>query len=570
MQKKKTSLLITLFYLSVLPVLILGVIVTWYSAITLTAGMQGEVEKGLKNTAISLIGAYEDKYEGDYKLDESGNILKGEGIITDNYTMYDNILGNANVDTTFFWGDTRIVTSILDSDGNRIIGTKASEEVIETVLNQGKEYFNTDVLVNNVPYYGFYTPVKNNDDTIVGIMFAGKPSAEVHSIISSEVIKIALMAIGIIIVSMIISILIARRIVKSLKKVTGLLGEVADGNLTVAVDKEVLKRRDEIGEIGESTTRLSNSLNGVIRKITDSTTILSESSDNLDEVASQTRNTADEVSRAIEDISNGAMSQADETQVASNSIVKIGKLIEDIVKDVELLNTNATKMDNAEKESTNIIGELFDSNHKTIDAVNRVSTQTNTTNESAHEIKQAVELIKAIAGQTNLLSLNASIEAARAGEAGRGFAVVAEQIQKLADQSNESAQKIEQIISELIVDSEKSVEIMVEVKTNISAQQDSLNKTKDKFVEVSDGITSSMDGILAIRNKAEILDDSRVSIVDTIQNLSAISEENAASAEETTAATQELNATISELADSAKTLKDLAITLETEVGIFRI
>lgn len=104
------------------------------------------------------------------------------------------------------------------------------------------------------------------------------------------------------------------------------------------------------------------------------------------------------------------------------------------------------------------------------------------------KIRAAVDLITSIAEETNLLSLNASIEAARAGEQGRGFAVVAGQIQKLAEQSNESAGSIADIIGELLKDSENSVHIMEEVQEIMNEQQEKLQATRRQFMEVGDGI----------------------------------------------------------------------------------
>lgn len=264
------------------------------------------------------------------------------------------------------------------------------------------------------------------------------------------------------------------------------------------------------------------------------------------------------------------MTQADETESAASSIGHMGDMIEQMVESVNQLNENAGNMNKSGKEATVIIGELNASNNKTMSAVGRIEKQTKTTNESAQQIQQAVGLIRAIAEETNLLSLNASIEAARAGEQGRGFAVVAAQIQKLAEQSNNSAQQIESIIAELLIDSEKTVEIMGEVSEIVEEQQEKLYATKNKFDEVSSEIELAMGSIELIREKTEILDNSRGKVVDVISNLSAISEENAASTQETTASTEELNATVAELAKSAEVLKSMAASLEKEIRVFKI
>ena len=193
-----------------------------------------------------------------------------------------------------------------------------------------------------------------------------------------------------------------------------------------------------------------------------------------------------------------------------------------------------------------------------------------TTNDSAIKIKEAIDLITAIAEETNLLSLNASIEAARAGDAGRGFAVVATQIQKLAEQSNESALTIDQIINELLNDSAQAVEIMKELKEIIEKQNEHVAETGAIFAEVMDGIDSSIVGVGNIREKSAELDGARTGVVDIVQNLSAIAEENAASTDETSASTAEVASIVGEVADSAKQLSQIAEHLENEISVFRV
>nr|MBQ8251830.1 methyl-accepting chemotaxis protein [Lachnospiraceae bacterium] len=162
------------------------------------------------------------------------------------------------------------------------------------------------------------------------------------------------------------------------------------------------------------------------------------------------------------------------------------------------------------------------------------------------------------------------IEAARAGEAGRGFAVVAAQIQKLAEESNASAAQIEDIIATLSQDSANTLVVMDNLRENITVQQEKMLDTIEKFSSVREGIVSSTDNTSQIHTQASDCDNSRVAVVDIIQDLSALSEENAASTEETTASMQELNATINLLSNAAKELQDLAVSLENDVRFFRL
>ena len=229
-----------------------------------------------------------------------------------------------------------------------------------------------------------------------------------------------------------------------------------------------------------------------------------------------------------------------------------------------------TSLNGKEMKVSEIITELSKSNDKTIEAVERIAVQTEYTNVSAQKIKKAVALITSIADETSLLSLNASIEAARAGEAGRGFAVVASEISKLADQSNNSATEIEKIINELLIESNKTVDIMDEVKSIVSEQEEKLNLTKAEFENVSKGIESSVSSVENISGRIVELDIAKNGIIDVIQSLSAISEENAAATEETSASVQELDSTVGSLSEAAKDLKVIAEQLEQQISVFKV
>lgn len=185
-------------------------------------------------------------------------------------------------------------------------------------------------------------------------------------------------------------------------------------------------------------------------------------------------------------------------------------------------------------------------------------------------IHAAVELITSIASQTSLLALNASIEAARAGEHGKGFAVVASEIQKLAEQSNDSAEKIKDIIRDLLSEAEQTVNVMHEVEDIVAQQQEKLEETKTKFVSVADGVNASRSETEAIQNHTQICDQSRARIIDAVQNLSAISQENAASTEQTTASMAGLNEAIRQLSVAAKELQGLSEDLEKDMSFFTI
>ncbi len=273
--------------------------------------------------------------------------------------------------------------------------------------------------------------------------------------------------------------------------------------------------------------------------------------------------------KEVSEIAESASSQAGEKQKAKENVITIGNMIEEASQGVKDLNEMASGMQNSDQVAIGILQELGSVNEQTRNSIGDIARQTVTTNESASKIREVTGLITEIAEETNLLSLNASIEAARAGDAGRGFAVVASQIQKLADQSSSSAKQIEEIVDRLISDSEQAVATMDQVKAIISKQSEDVEKTGNAFGEVSEGIKNSMSVIQSISEKVRTMDEARVNVVDTVQNLTAIAEENAASTQESSASVTSITGIAVNIEQSSGDLKQIAMDLDEDMKEFK-
>lgn len=363
----------------------------------------------------------------------------------------------------------------------------------------------------------------------------------------------------------------ATRITRPLSKITDSVNRIAQLDLrNDQVLEQCAAHRGEVGSIANAVLRMKEALTEIVQKIRQQSGQLFDASETLNNNAVKTAGNVNNVETAVNEIATSATSQAQETQGATESIISMGTMIEDSTSQVKSMNETADVMNESGQIAKKALEELGEINERATESINVIYEQTNTTNDSALKIKDATSLIASIADETNLLSLNASIEAARAGEAGKGFAVVAAQIQKLAEQSNESAKRIEDIIRELLKDSETAVHTMEDVKKIMQEQNEKVKKTAEVFEQMHEGVNLSIHGMVSIEEQTQKIEDARNKIVDTVQSLSAIAEENAASTQETSASMMEIGSVINDISQNAENLKNIAEVLERNMQLFQM
>lgn len=552
------------------PLAVLGIIIVLLSNARINTVVTDSIMIGLKSAAVAVRDTLTYVDEGDYGFDRNNKFCKGEFNISKSPELVDNIKEASDIDITIFYGNIRYMTSLLDSSDNRMIGTRAGDEVVKEVIENGNEYFSKNVDVYGEKYFGYYIPLYNNEGTPVGMVFAGIPQADAKA----QILRILLVMVGIVLATAVLAaiflVFIVRRLVQALRKGSVALEQVAHGDLNVELDKAVLKRKDEIGNISRAIMRLKEGLSGTIAVIKTQSDELNGAAAYLQNRTAETSDSLLQVERAVGEVAEGATNQAEETQMATDNVVNMGHMVEETANEADEMNQSAQNMRKLGQEAFDTLHELQRINEEAKQSIDVIYEQTNTTNQSAQKIKEATNLITSIAEETNLLSLNAAIEAARAGEQGRGFAVVASQIQKLAEQSNESAKQIEDIISDLIADSDKSVETMDIVRGIMDKQSQNVVRTDECFGEVLKGIERSIETIGGIADKAEKMNGAKVSVVDSVQNLTAIAEENAASTEETSASIIEIANAVADISARAEQLKGIADKMDESMAIFKL
>lgn len=567
-QKNKVSFFKSIKFKIILLASVICIGVSGAMVITMSNMVRVEFKSLVKTYIYDLTRAYSDAIN--YEL----NILKAIKKEPD-AAVWEDIVGEVSVehmDSSYAY--------IVDKEGNICyhrdadrIGTPVENDMVRNVvkrLNAGEELHEVESI--EYEYQGewkYASYAVSADNEYIFVVTAD----EADALYGAKHIITACIQQGMILLgfSIIIALVVVIRISRPLNTLVGVTEEISDLDFTSKpVQEKLNKGKDEVGEISRAVDELRLHLVEVTSKIRDGANNIDKASAFVDKKVTAVTATMEQVNEAVGEVAKSAGAQADETQRATDNVVSMGSMIEESVAEMASLTENAQNMQNSGQQAAKTLEELAHINRQTASAIDTIYEQTNTTNASALKIREATELITSIAEETNLLSLNASIEAARAGEQGRGFAVVAGQIQKLAEQSNSSAKQIEDVIKLLITDSQKAVETMEEVKDVIHLQNENVNKTRDIFEEVQEGIDRTMDGINMISGKMEMIDQSRINVVDVVQNLTAIAEENAASTEETSAAVTDVGSNVEEIAEKSAHLRQIAKELQEEMKIFKI
>lgn len=556
---------------SILPISVLGIIIVFMSLTFLRNSIINQVENSLRGTAAATLAAY-DQNSGTYLVAENGDVWKGGYNISNSEKLLDTIKEKSGMDVTFFYGNKRIMTSIKDQSGERILGSPAGSKIEEMVLQNGKEYFSKNVSVDGVMYFGYYVPVFQGDDSNepVGMVFAGINKNETLYSVLSIVFYMTVIVLVIAIIGIVGAGLISNTISRVLKYEITSLEYLAMGNLNVQIDKKNLQRKDEIGDLSRAIDTLKTDLRSVIGGISESTNLLISSSDSLEQTSHQTFENMDYVMQSVDTITTSAISQAKDTKSASDNITHMGNLIIETGSEADLLNKNADKMLIVSDKTTFAIDELKKISEEVGSSVNIIAELTEQTNESAKTIREAAEFISGIADETNLLSLNASIEAARAGEAGKGFAVVADEIQKLAVQSNEASSRIDRIVNTLIVDAEHVVDSMEQMKSVIGKQNEYIKSTEESVSEVMEEINESIEKIRNIEKRTQDLETARKEMMGMIAGLSDIADSNVVNTQETSKVINDVSDRFKKVEESAVNLRVTADILEQNMKNFKM
>lgn len=466
------------------------------------------------------------------------------------------------------------VRAIVSTDGREIVSIQGKEdEAVEDTWFVGQSFFENsreqeettsqNVKVNGKNYVYLSTPVGNTGIMICALIPRSNLMGQANTIRVITIIMVILAAAAAMLTGGFISIGISREV----KTMTLGISKVAEGDLS---DSFSTKRKDEFGILSGSLNKMLESMRMLMQdmqkfgvKVREMAADVSERAGNIDDSIKNTSHTMDEVAR-------GVQSQAEETESSNEKMIAFSDNITAVTGQTSQMEKTADKAIEAVGEGREIVQELNQKSASTVSLTKILVENIKEVERNSEEIKGFVEVINSIAGQTNLLSLNASIEAARAGEAGRGFAVVAEEIRKLADQSKESGNRIQDIVSVIGNTTQKTTESAKRAETMVQEQAQALLQTVEVFGRIQECVGELVEGIRMTLDRLQQITEEKVHVQDSIQNISSVSEQVAASTQEVTATLGEQTEVISRLTVKAEELSREAEELDKSIARFKL
>ncbi len=556
--------------LAIIPVLIMGIVAILISNTVVKNKLLDDAKQKLKATSNAVLAAY-DQNAGDYFVNATGDVWKGAYNVSLSTPFIDDIAAKTGIEVTFFYNDTRLVTSLKDADGKRILGSTAGDFLVENVLQDGNEVFTNRVLVDGTFYFGYYVPVhQNNSDEIIGMVFAGMPVKEIYASLNLITMIFTVAILVILVIAVIGCLLVSRGIAKSIQNSMDVVKQISEGNLNVEIEQSMLDRKDEAGALSCNTQTLIDSLSAMIGKISNNTMTLNASSEEMNAAAGQAGNAVGNINDDLHNMLTGAVEQTGNAQNIKNSIHNMNIHLEKTLGEVDHLSDETKAMLDARNDVDKSLNQLDASNQDVMTEVENIQKQTQQNNESVEKIIAAVSYISDIADQTNLLSLNASIEAARAGETGKGFAVVAEEIGKLANQSNEASTEISELVNLLSYNSSQTMDIMDSVQDAMNDQTKKLVETANIFKQLQEHVSHVADGVDVIRDATVQLGKETDEIGKDIKNLSDIAQRNEDTVKGTISFSDEVLGTVNSVTEMSTEVSSSANDMAGVVSHFRM
>jgi len=448
------------------------------------------------------------------------------------------------------------------------VGQPVENAVIKGVVQQlqdGKKPGTTVVEYdfNGTTKYSAYT-ILNNENILV---LTADESEALAGITTVTGVAVGIIAI-VVLIAIIISFIMGRRLMRPLVKVSTIIEDVANGNIE-ADFSGVKESNDEIGLIIGKMKELTQSLGSIVGKIRNSSDTMSSNSYELNDTSSQTLAANNEISKAVEDVAEGSTGMAASISKINENLLEMSNETKDINASVDEIKNQTVAVQDSSKIMNDKIKSMQDSSHKMDEGISAISKRIETVNTTVDKVSNIVSVIEEISSETNLLSLNASIEAARAGDAGKGFAVVAQEIRVLSDNTNTELENIKQIISSLVEECRYCVQASGTIVEDNAKQKEEIKAVLDEFGSLDEQIQKTAEKADEIEELVTAMIELNDDITKSSNSLTDVSAANAAATEEMNANIEELNAMMHGVSEMAEHMNNESDGLKEALSFFR-
>lgn len=378
--------------------------------------------------------------------------------------------------------------------------------------------------------------------------------------------EIAVLAIVSLLISIIIATVFGRRVAKNIQQTVVEMDKFSNGNLETHLQ---FKTKDEFAQLAASFNSMSEKLRHTMKHVANSSEQVAATSEQLTASSMEVTQATEVVSESIQDIAHGIEEQDTLTGDVRNLSSHILKKMNDISTSIDLVNDATVETKNMASIGRSSVRNVIEQMNEISDNTAELSTRVKDLDENTAAIVSAVNVIKNIATQTNLLAINASIEAARSGEHGKGFAVVAEEVRKLADESNLAAVDIEKVVVQITEDTRIIEEDMINSNDSVKAGSEKVNVARDNFIQIDDAINDVQAQTESVTAAIRTIHQDIEKLVKEIDYISEVSMKSSSNVQSVAASSEEQNAAMEEVAAASTHLAKMAIDLQDSIQAFK-